>query len=203
MAVHPSTGSGRTEGAAAASGRTHNPVRVERVETRTLPGVLLFLFFSAAFAAAPAHFFDLNTGDLRAELADAKSQGRKAVMVFFEQEGCPGCRHMKENVFNVRSVQEYFHRNFVSLPLDIHGSVALKDPRGRDFTEKTYAQSLKVRATPTFIFYDLSGAQIVRIVGPLGTPEEFLLLGHFVTSGAYKSRTFAQFKREQPLSKGS
>ena len=124
-------------------------------------------------------------------------------MVFFEQEGCPGCRHMKENVFSAKDVQEYFHRNFVSLPLDIHGAVALKDTRGRDFTEKTYAQSLKIKATPTFVFYDLQGSEIVRIVGPLATPEEFLLLGHFVTSGAYKSRTFAQFKRNQPPRKGS
>lgn len=166
-------------------------------------GALLLALTLPYATAAEKPFFDLNTGDLRAELADAKSDGRKALMVFFEQEGCPACRHMKENVFSAKDVQAYFQRHFVSLPLDIHGSVALKDTRGRDFTEKTYAQSLKIKATPTFVFYDLQGSEIVRIVGPLATPEEFLLLGHFVTSGAYKSRTFAQFKREQPLRKGS
>src|SRR5687768_17128043 len=100
--------------------------------------LIVFLFCSVAllpapgFTAQPAHFFDLNTGDLRAELADAKSDGKKALMVFFEQEGCPGCRFMKERVFNVKAVQEYYHRTFVNLPLDIHGSLALKDPRGRE-----------------------------------------------------------------------
>ena len=167
-----------------------------------LIGLLLLLFSHAAVAAQPGHFFDLNTGDLRAELADAKSDGKQALMVFFEQEGCPGCRFMKEHVFNVKEVQEFYHRTFVNLPLDIHGSLNLKDPRGRETTEKVYAQSLKIRATPTFVFYDLGGAEIVRIVGPLQTAEEFLLLGHFVASGAYKSRTFAQFKSEQPR-KGS
>lgn len=168
-----------------------------------LSGLVLLLLSLAAGAAQLGHFFDLNTGDLRAELADAKSDGKKALMVFFEQEGCPGCRFMKEHVFNVKAVQDYYRQNFVSLPLDIHGSVALRDTRGRDVTEKGYAQSLKVRMTPTFVFYDLSGAEIVRIVGPLQSPEEFLLLGHFVASGAYKSRTFAQFKLEQPPRKGS
>ena len=170
---------------------------------RYVLAALLALFSALGVAAQPAHFFDLNTGDLRAELADAKSDGKKALMLFFEQEGCPGCRHMKENVFSAKDVKEYFSRNFVNLPLDIYGSVPLKDTRGRDFTETASAESLKVRATPTFIFYDLSGAEIVRIVGPLGTPEEFLLLGHFVTSGAYKSRTFAQFKLDRPKLKGS
>jgi len=165
--------------------------------------ILSLLLPLGTLAAQPGHFFDLNTGDLRAELADAKSEGKKALMVFFEQEGCPGCRHMKQNIFPVPAVQEYYHQHFVNLALDIHGSVALKDPQGRELTEKTYAQSLKIRATPTFIFYDLGGAEIVRIVGPLQTPEEFLLLGHFVTSGAYKSRTFAQFKLAQPPRKGT
>lgn len=165
--------------------------------------LLLTLLPCSALAAPAGHFFDLNTGDLRAELADAKSDGKKALMVFFEQEGCPGCRFMRQNIFNVKDVQDYYQKNFVSLPLDIHGSVQLKDPRGRDLTEKGYAQALRIRATPTFIFYDLGGAEIVRIVGPLRSAEEFLLLGHFVASGAYKSRTFAQFKSEQPPRKGS
>ena len=77
-------------------------------------------------------------------------------------------------------------------------------PHGRrTASEKGYAQTLKVRATPTFIFYDLAGNEAVRIVGPLQTPEEFLLLGDFVTSGAYKTRTFAQYKLDKPSRKGS
>ena len=153
--------------------------------------------------SAGASFFALNTGDLRAELAEVRAEGRKGLMVFFEQEGCPGCRHMKENVFNRRDVQDYYGRNFVSLSIDIHGSVPLKDVAGREATEKTYAQRLKIKATPSFVFYDLTGAEIVRIIGPMQTPEEFLLLGHFVTSGAYKTRSFAQFKLDSTTRKGN
>jgi thioredoxin-related protein len=144
--------------------------------------------------SGPNSFFTLNMGDLKAELGDARADGKGAVMLFFEQEGCPGCRHMKENVFNRTEVQKYYAQHFVSLALDIHSSVPVKDFAGRDFTEKTYSQTLKVRGTPTFIFYDLTGAEIVRIFGPLQTPGEFLLLGQFVTSGAYKKVTFAQYK---------
>jgi thioredoxin-related protein len=166
--------------------------------------LLLFVLHSLpAVAADSDHFFALNTGDLKAELADARAEGKKALLVFFEQEGCPGCRHMKQNVFNRKDVQDYYQRNFTSLAVDIHSSVALKDLAGRELSEKGYAQSLKVRATPTFVFYDLSGAEVTRIVGPLQTAEEFLLLGHFIASGAYRTRTFAQYKLEKPLRKGT
>ena len=157
----------------------------------------------AAMAAPAAELFSLNTGDLRAELADARKSGKQGVMLFFEQEGCPGCAHMKAHVFPRKDVQDYYAQHFLSLPVDIHGSVPVRDFASRDGTEKSLSQALKIRATPTFIFYDLTGAELVRIVGPTQTAEEFLLLGRFVTSGAYKTRTFAQYKLENPIRKGS
>lgn len=165
--------------------------------------LLLAIVSLYASVATSAEFFALNTGDLKAELADARAQNRKGILLVFEQEGCPGCRHMKDNVLNRRPVQDYYGNEFVSLALDINGSVPLKDFGGRDVTEKSYAQNAKIRATPTFVFHDLSGREIVRIVGPLQTPDEFLLLGRFVATGAYKTRTFAQFKLDKPTPKGS
>jgi thioredoxin-related protein len=159
--------------------------------------VLVALVTSYSLAAETSPFFALNTGDLRAELADARSDGKRGLLLFFEQEGCPGCRHMKQAVFPRKDVQDYYRQHFVSLAVDIYGSVPITDFAGRQVSEKGYAQALKIRATPTFVFYDLSGAEIVRIVGPLQTAEEFLLLGHFVTSGAYKSRSFAQYKLDR------
>jgi len=58
----------------------------------------LLPFLSSANATEPSgpnSFFTLNMGDLKAELGEARTEGKRAVMLFFEQEGCPGCRHMK------------------------------------------------------------------------------------------------------------
>jgi thioredoxin-related protein len=157
----------------------------------------------APLGAGAAELFSLNTGDLREEAADARRAGKRALMLFFEQEGCPGCAHMKRSVFPRDDVRAFYSRHFVSLAIDIHGSVPLRDFAGRDLTEKSFAQGSKIRATPTFVFYDLNGAELVRIVGPTQTAGEFLLLGEFVTSGAYKTRTFAQYKVANALRKGS
>ena len=155
----------------------------------------------ASYAAElrdPQTFFNLNMGDLKAEAAEAKGEGKKALMVMFEQEGCPGCRHMRTQVLNRKEVQDYYRANFATLSLDIWSSVPIRDFASREQTEKAYAQTTKVKGTPTFVFYDLAGNEIVRIFGVIDTPEEFLLLGRFVSSGAYKSRDFAQFKGAKP-----
>ena len=150
-----------------------------------------------------ASFFNLNMGDLKSELAEARSDGKKAVMVMFEQEGCPGCLYMKRNILSRKDVQDYYRANFANLLLDIWSSVPVKDFTNREQTEKAYAQAAKIKGTPTFVFYDLAGNEVVRILGTIETPDEFLLLGQFVASGAYKKSSFAQYKREQPAKKGT
>jgi len=173
--------------------------------------LLLFLFGIAA--AAPAgtaegrdpytHFFNANTGDLKAELADARGAGKKAIFIMYEQEGCPGCIYMKTQVLNRPDVQKRYRGHFFNFAIDIFGSVPVTGFAGRGHTEKTFAQAQKVKGTPTLVFHDLDGHEIVRIVGPVRQVSEFLLLGEFVASGAYRTRKFAEYKQEAQHRKGS
>jgi thioredoxin-related protein len=149
------------------------------------------------------HFFNLNTGDLKAESGDARKSGKKAILLMFEQEGCPGCLYMKRHVLNRVEVQAFYRKRFANFSVDIFGSVPLTDFAGRDLTEKSYAQALHVTGTPTFAFYDLEGKEIIRVVGPIKDAAEFLLLGEFVASGAYQSRKFAEYKQSQRKKSGS
>lgn len=151
---------------------------------------------------AMTHFFDTNTGDLKAELADAKAANKKAILLMYEQEGCPACLYMKQHVLNRVDVQELYHRHFVTFTVDIHGSVPLKDFGGRDTTEKAWAAQARVRGTPTFVFHDLTGTEIVRITGAVRDVEEFRLLAEFIASGAYKIRQFAEHRRLHLQNKG-
>jgi thioredoxin-related protein len=168
--------------------------------------ILLSLFLVCVTAPAVAaetrdaedYFFSLNTGDLRAELADARKAGKKALLIMFEQEGCPGCIYMKQNVLNRVDVQNFYRARFVSFSVNIFNAIPIKNFAGRDHTEKSYAQSVGIKGTPTLLFYDLDGEEAVRIVGPIRDVAEFILLGEFVSSGAYKSRKFAEYKQVQP-----
>lgn len=145
---------------------------------------------------ASSHFFEANTGDLKAELADARAAGKKAVLLVYEQEGCPACLYMHQNVLNRVDVQTLYRRYFVSFTVDINGAVPLKDFDGRDITEKSLATRARVRGTPTFAFHDLGGTEIVRIVGAVRDVDEFRLLAEFVAGGHYKNRGFTEHKIE-------
>ena len=181
---------------------------------RTPESILSALILAVAISLSAPHgahaenrdataFFALNTGDLKAELADARSAGKKALLIMFEQERCPGCLYMKQNILSRGEVQDYYRRNFATLSLDIWGAVPLRDVAGREHTEKSFAQSAKVKGTPTFVFYDITGREITRILGTIETPAEFLLLGEFVATGAYRTRSFSQYKLDKPNRKGS
>jgi len=149
------------------------------------------------------HFFASGTDDFRAELADAKRGGKKALFVMFEQDGCQGCLYMKENVLNRPDVQEFYRDHFINFSINIYGSAPFDDFAGRNVTEKKFAQVTDIKGTPTFIFYDLEGHEIVRQLGAIRSAKEFILFGEFVATGAYRSRKFADYIKERKARKGS
>jgi thioredoxin-related protein len=177
---------------------------------KTVAPLVVFAALTLVFAGARAAdtpdpasgFFDANFGDLQADLADARKAGKKAILLVFEQEGCPGCLYMHRNVLNRPDVQQFYHQHFYNYAIDIHGAVPLRDFAGRDSTEQGYSRLAGIKGTPTFAFYDLEGTEVVRMLGVIKEPAEFLLLGEFVASGTYKNRRFADFRRKGTLAAG-
>ncbi len=182
----------------------------------TLPHVLRYWLTASVFALclsatahsaetrdAMTHFFEANTGDLKAELADAKAAGKKGILFMYEQEGCPACLYMKQNVLNRVDVQTLYRRHFVIFTIDLFGAVPLKDFTGRDITEKAFASTAKVNGTPTFAFHDLNGNEVTRIVGAVRNIDEFKLLAEYVATEAYKTRTFSDHKQLHLKAKSS
>jgi thioredoxin-related protein len=64
-------------------------------------------------------------------------------------------------------------------------------------------KAYNVRATPVFVFVGPKGETLLRTVGANMTLDEFLWLGEFVKSGAYKSKNFTVYKRERRLAAGA
>lgn len=152
----------------------------------------------AAEALDPAtHFFQENFGNFQEELANAKGQGKKGIMLFLEMDECPFCHRMKKTVLNRADVQAYFRKHFLLFPVDIEGDVAITDFKGEETTQKDFAtKQLRVRATPVIAFFDLDGNLIQRYTGVTADEREFLLLGEFVAEGHYKTTNFSRYKRD-------
>ncbi len=164
----------------------------------TLLGLLLFVGSAPAVEMRdPYHHFFLDTfGNLDEELARARDEGKKGVLLFFEMDECPFCHWMKQNVLSREDLQSFFRQNFNCYTVDIEGDLPMTDFEGNPTTQKEFAQvANRVRATPVFAFYDLDGNRIVRFTGKTRDHLEFLWLGEFVVGGMYEQTNFTRYKR--------
>lgn len=161
--------------------------------------LILMLLFTSAWAEVRdprSHFFQPQLGDLQGDLAAAKQEGKRGILLMFEMDDCPFCQRMKQTVLNQSEVQEYFRQHFIIYAMDTKGDTPLVDFKGKDTTEKAFSLDQRARATPVFVFYDLEGNPITRYTGATQTPAEFLLLGRYVVEGHYKAGPFNVFKRQ-------
>lgn len=162
---------------------------------RLLRAVLLFLLVIGGGLAAAAdadRFFDQGLGDFAAELKTAQAAGKSGVLLMFELEGCPYCRKMREQVLSRGDVQGYFRKHFAVFSVDVVGALPVSDFAGREATEKAFAQTLKIRGTPTFVFFAAGGSEVARLSG-VTSADEFMRAGRYVAEGHYKTMSLEQF----------
>jgi thioredoxin-related protein len=164
---------------------------------RLLLSFLLLIALPAWGAEAWEAFFDPFLGDLRAELDEAKRAGRKGAVIMYHFEECPYCQRMKREVLSRPEVQEGYRSDFVRLAIDTRGAQPITGLDSRVFPENVFSKEQKVRATPTFDFYGIDGERLYRHVGGVFDSTEFLLLGRYVASGAYRSLTFLEYRQKQ------
>jgi thioredoxin-related protein len=161
--------------------------------------IAFFLLFSASSWAETRDplnfFFQPKLGDFQAELDLAKQQGKQGIFLFFEMDDCPFCERMKTTVLNQSDVQDAFRANFLLYSIDVNGDTEMTDFQGKNTTEKAFAFAHRVRATPTLLFFGLDGKLLARHTGPTKDKAEFLLLGKYVTEGAYSSQPFTKYKK--------
>jgi len=144
------------------------------------------------------HFFHESFGDLTEELEIAREKSQFGVMVMFEANYCPWCERMKRNIFNRASVQDFFRTNFRIILVNIDGDRTITDFGGNEILEKEFGlKHNRIRATPTFLFFDRDGQLATRYTGAAKNIEEFLWLGEYVVDGHYKNEKFVRFKRNK------
>ena len=174
-----------------------------RVVYRLAAATLLALTLMPAHGAENwERFFVPFLGDLRAEAADARSAGKKGVMLMFHFEECPACAKMKRDILSRPDVQSFFSARFSALAIDTLGSLEITGFDGRKLPEKVFARVLGVQTTPTFMFFAPDGKRLAVYPGGIYNPADFILLGDYVASGAYRDQSFSVYKQMKRI-KGS
>jgi thioredoxin-related protein len=106
---------------------------------------------------------------------DVKEAARdgKRLMLYFWQDGCPYCKELAQTTLADGAIVERTRRHFVGVALDIFGARQVEWIDGRRMSEKALAGALGIRGTPTLIFLDEKGAEVLRLVGAV-PPARFL-----------------------------
>lgn len=144
-------------------------------------------------------FFTQSFGDMPAELQAAREQGKHGILLFFEAEGCPYCLAMLKRVFNQKQVQDWYQERFISIAVDIHGDVEIRDFDGITLPSKVFAEHRKAFMTPMLSFIDLDGTEIYRHPGMVKTPEEFLVMGEYIAGQHYFDTEFKVFAKSRGI----
>lgn len=154
--------------------------------------------YGAEPARETARFFDQSFANIREDLQAARSDGKLGLFIMFDDEDCPWCQKMKATVLTQARVQDYYHKYFRSIRLDVKGDAPVMDLAGKEMTQKDYAFiQHRVRATPVFLFLDLDGKVLNRYTGASKDADEFLLIAEFIVSGAYKTGNYTAYKRQK------
>lgn len=129
--------------------------------------------------------------DLREDAAEAARAGKRLV-IFFVQDGCPYCAELFNNNFSQYRISEYARRHFEAIDINIWGDREVSDFDGQVLSEKQFAAKHKVWFTPTILFFDEQGKQVLRINGYY-PPHRFLAALRYVAERQEGKQPFHEY----------
>jgi thioredoxin-related protein len=146
-------------------------------------------------------WFRLSFLNLQEDLEDALTFGKRGLIVYFGQQYCPYCRALIEGNFGKHDIEQYTRRYFDVVAIDIHGSKKVTDLRGEVLSEKAYAAREQINFTPSLIFYDGGGEEVLRLQGYY-PPYKFRAALEYVADGHHRGEGFADYlqRADPPLS---
>ena len=138
-------------------------------------------------------FFTQSFGDMPEELQAARAEHKEGILLFFEADGCTYCTAMLKDVLSQKKIQDWYRERFLSIAIDIHGDVEIKDFDQITLPEKVFTLHRRVFLTPTLSFIDLEGAEIYRHTGMVKTAEELITMGEYIVGKHYFDTEFKVF----------
>ncbi len=109
----------------------------------------------------------------------------RPLAVFFEQSECHACDILHAQPLQQESIIDLF-RKFEGVQLDIHAGTPLITPLGQHTTAREWARSLGLFYTPSILFFDRHGREIMRV----DSVVQFYRLRNvlnYINSGGYRT----------------
>ena len=154
-----------------------------------------FVEFDDAPLEEPLSFpewFKLSFLDLREDVREVRETGKQGLMVYYGQKYCAYCKQFLETDLEAEDIQAYVREHFDIIGLDIHGDRTVTDLNGVELLESALAVREKTNFTPSLVFYNSDGQEVMRLRGYY-PPYRFRAALEYVADGHYKSENFRQY----------
>jgi len=102
--------------------------------------------------------------DLREDVQEAHSNNKR-VLLFFYQDGCPYCAKLLRDNFGQRQIAEKTQSHFDTIAINMWGDREITSIDGKVYTEKGFAEKMRVMFTPTLLFLNEKGGIALRVNG--------------------------------------
>lgn len=127
--------------------------------------------------------------DLQEDLKESTDNGKKGLIVYFGQKRCPYCQMLIDVNFGQKEIENYTREHFDLVPIDIWGVEEVTDVDGNVLTQREFAKREQTNFTPSLLFFNEDGEQVMRLRGYY-PPYEFMAALQYVAEGHYKREKF-------------
>ncbi len=137
-------------------------------------------------------WFKMSFLELQEDLADARENKKKGLIIYFGQKRCPYCKAQLENNWGQKDILNYTLKNFDVIAINVRGQKPIVDFDGKSWTEKTYSVSQNTNFTPSLVFYNTQGHEALRLRG-YRPPYQFRAALEYVADAHYLEEPFGHY----------
>ena len=130
--------------------------------------------------------------DLPDDLRHATQDNKLGLMLYFGQQHCAYCEAMNEMIFEQEDFKSYISKYFDVIPIDVWGKLEVTNLQGKKTNETQFANEVQAQFTPTVIFYNTQGKEILRLKGYY-PPYLFRAALDYLVGGFYKIENFSNY----------
>jgi len=138
------------------------------------------------------NWFKLSFLEIKEDINEAKKNNKKGLIIYFEQEYCPYCKAHLEKNWGQEDIVKYTQKNFDVIAINVKGQRPVLDIDGKTYTEKTFSALKKTNFTPSILFYNTKGQEVLRLRG-YRPPYQFRAALEYVADKHYLKEQFRNY----------
>ncbi|VAW67770.1 thioredoxin SoxW [hydrothermal vent metagenome] len=146
-------------------------------------------------------WFTLSFLNLNESLKEAINDGKKGLIIYFGRKDCAYCKTMLQVNWGDPAIEKYTRRHFNVIAIDVTGARTVTDFKGKNWRENEYSAHRKTNFTPTLVFYNEKGQQVLKLPG-YRPKYQFRAALEYVADAHYNREPFRNYMARAEASMG-